>query len=152
MKGAVIYHSKYGNCRRVAEGIAGGLAESGYVVSLLDASSADTLDPGLEFLVAGSPTRAGKATGAIRKFIKRGVGKDWVGKPYAAFGTGIRGKGKGPDPKGADQIDRLLRERGLLPLADPFKAYVTGMKGPLEEGETDKATQYGRDLAAALRK
>jgi menaquinone-dependent protoporphyrinogen IX oxidase len=150
MKGAVIYHSKWGNCKEVAENIAAGLAESGFVVSLFDVDSSGALESGLEFIVAGAPTRVGKATGAMRKFIKRKVGKECVGKPYAAFGTGIPGKGEGPDPKGADQIDELLRDKGLLPLAPPFKALVTGMKGPLEEGEAERARQHGRDLAAAL--
>ncbi len=150
MKGAVIYHSKWGNCKEVAESIAGGLAESGYVISLFDVTSSGALDSGLEFMVAGSPTRVGKATGAMRKFIKRKMGKEWVGKTYASFGTGMRAKGEGPDPKGADQIDALLRDKGLLPLAPPFKACVTGMKGPLEEGEAERARQFGRDLAAIL--
>ncbi len=150
MKGAVIYHSKWGNCKVVAESIAAGLAESGYVVSLFDVTSSGALESGLEFIVAGSPTRAGKATGTMRKFIKRKVGKEWVGRTYAAFGTGIPAKGKGPDLKGADQINDLLRNKGLLPLAPPFKALVTGMKGPLEEGEAERARQFGRDLAAAL--
>jgi flavodoxin len=150
MKGAVVYHSKYGNCRQVAESVAGGLAESGYVVSLLEESSIEALESDLGFLVAGSPTRVGKATGAMRKFIKHKVGKGWTGKPYAAFGTGMQGKGDKTDPKGADQIASLLREKGLLPLAPPFKALVTGMKGPLAEGELERAAQYGRDLACAL--
>ena len=150
MKGAVVYHSKYGNCKQVAESIAGGLAESGYVVSLLEVSSVEALDSGLDFLAAGSPTRVGKATGAMRKFIKQKVGKGWTGKPYAAFGTGMKDKGEKTQPKGADQIASLLREKGLLPLAPPFNAHVTGMKGPLDEGELERAAQYGRDLAAAL--
>ncbi len=122
------------------------------MVTLVNAASAEGLDPGLAFLVAGSPTRAGKASGPIRKFIKRRVGKDWVGKPYAAFGTGMKDRGSEPQPKGADQVDKLLRDKGLLPLAGPFKAVMQGKKGPLEEGELDRATQFGRDLAASLRK
>ena len=99
-EGAVIYHSKWGNCKEVAENIAAGLAESGFVVSIFDVDSSGALESGLEFMVAGSPTRVGKATGAMRKFIKRKVGKEWVGKTYAAFGTGMRGKGKGRTPRG----------------------------------------------------
>ncbi len=151
MKGAVVYHSKWGNCKQVAESIAGGLAESGYVVSLLEATTTKKLGSDIGFIVAGSGTRAGKATGPIRKFIKKYVDKDWAGKPFAAFGTGIRGKSDKPDPKGADQIDKMLRERDLLPLAAPLKAYVEGMKGPLAEGELERAKQYGRDIAAALK-
>ena len=151
MKGAVVYHTKWGNCRQVAEAIAGGLAESGIAVTLLDLESGADLESKLSFLVLGSPTRVGKATGPARRFAKRKLGKSWLGKPFAAFGTGIADRGEKEEPKGADDLDRRLSQAGLVRLLPPFKARVTGMKGPLAEGELERAARFGRDLARALR-
>ncbi len=152
LNGAVVYCGRHDSLRKLAEGIAGGLAESGYVVSLMEAESVEHLDPDLVFLVVGSPARAGRAARAPSRLIKRRMGGGWAGKPYAVFATGIRDGGGEPQSKGADQLHRLLRERGLLPLAEPFKACVQAAKGPLEEGEFERAVQFGRDLAAALRR
>ncbi len=151
MKGAVVYHSKWGNCRQVAEAIAGGIAESGIAVTLLDLEAGAELERGLSFLVLGSPTRVGKATGPARRFIKRGLGKVWLGKPFAAFGTGMADRGDRQEPKGADELDRRLSEFGLARLLPPFKAVVTGLKGPLAEGELERAREFGKEVARALR-
>ncbi len=151
MKGAVVYHSKWGNCRQVAEAVAGGIAESGIAVTVLDLGSGAGLESGLSFLVLGSPTRVGKATRPARRFIRRGLGKAWLGKPFAAFGTGMADRGEKEEPKGADELDRRLYEYGLMRLLPPFKARVTGLKGPLAEGELERARQFGRDIARALK-
>jgi flavodoxin len=150
MKATVVYHSKHGNCERIARAITGGLSEAGHDVMLLSVDAADTLDTGVDLLVMGSPTRMGKAMGPIRKFIDRQVTGEWRGKRFAAFGTGLQDRGDKVEPKGADDIYGRLESAWLVPIAPAFKATVAGYKGPLLEGEAERALTYGRDLAAAL--
>lgn len=152
MKGTVVYYSKWGNCGQVAEAACRGLRESGQDASLVEAKAVQGLGDDMEFLVVGSPTRVGKMAGPVRKFIKREVSGDWSGKPFAAFGTMRESfKEKGEKQSGsAEDVNRALTEKGLVPVAGPFQATVGGMKGPLTEGELDRAFEFGKEVGEAL--
>jgi menaquinone-dependent protoporphyrinogen IX oxidase len=150
MKGAVIYHSKWGNCRRVAESVAGGLREAGHEVTLVEIPSKEGLDSSLDFIAAGSPTRIGKMTNPMHRFLKRHIEEEWKGKPFAAFGTGmkdVREKGKN---QSADGIYELLKKKGLKPVAPAFKAAVEDLQGPLADGELENALEFGKQVGASL--
>lgn len=152
MKGAVYYHSRWGNCGEAAEAIAKGLTESGHEVELA-AITPDTTIPGeLDFIVVGGPTRAGKAARAVRRFIKRNIGEDWKGRGFAAFGTGFVSAREKGEPQSAEHIYMLLSYLDLKPLADPFKVGVEGLKGPLAQGELIRCVKFGIDLGESLAK
>jgi hypothetical protein len=55
-------------------------------------------------------------------------------KPVLLVGSAARG------------ISRRLRERGYLPAAKPQSFFVQGTPGPLEEGELERAADWGRTL------
>ncbi len=152
MRGAVVYHSRWGNCHQVAERIAEGLKLAGHQVELLEVHSAKRIDSAIHFLVVGSPTRIGRMTGPIRRFIKREINEEWRGKPFAAFGTGIKVKPRQEekDRKGAEQVHETLSSLGLEPLAPPFIALVEGLRGPLQVGEMDRALEFGRSIGKIL--
>jgi menaquinone-dependent protoporphyrinogen IX oxidase len=150
MNVAVVYHSRWGNCERVAGAIARALSEAGQDVTVLSADPAGDLLSPVDLLVLGSPTRAGKSSGPVKKFIKRNLSAEWSGRPFAAFGTGMRARGDKAEPKSADDIYSRLESAGLKPMAPAFKAWVLGWKGPLAEGEAERAFKFGQDLAAAL--
>lgn len=155
MKGLVVYHTKFGNCRRIAENIARGFEEAGLEVEL---TSSDARKVGSEFdlIAVGSGTRMGRMTGGIRRFIKREVKRDaWSGKPFLAFGTGGKAEGSGTRTdewccRGAVRIYEALEARGLKPVAGAAKFYIQDTKGPLEEGEEERALQLGLDAGKLL--
>lgn len=149
MKGAVVYHSRWGNCRQVAEAIAKGLKEKGQEVAVLDAKEKEYPGEEVDFLVVGSPTRGGTMSSPIKKFIDERVTSAWQGKPFAAFGTGAR-KWLDRDGQSKDAIYQALVDAGLKPLAPAFQGIVEKMKGPLAEGNLDEAYRYGVSLAEAL--
>lgn len=152
MKGAVYYNSRWGNCGEVAEAIAKGLSESDHQVELA-AIGPDTTPPtDLDFIVVGGPTRAGKATRAARRFIKRNISEGWKDRRFAAFGTGFVSAREKGEPQSAEHIYWLLSDLGLKPLAEPFKAGVEGMKGPLAQGELLRAVRFGFELGEGLAK
>ena len=47
----------------------------------------------------------------------------------------------------AKGIARRLRERGYVLAAEPESFFVEGTPGPLEEGELERAAEWGRKLA-----
>ena len=150
MKGIVVYYSRWGNCEQVARAIEKGLKESGQDVSLAEAKSVEGLGGDLEFLVVGSPTRVGKMAGPVRKFIKREISGTWSGKPFAAFGTGMESDKDKGKPQSAADINSQLIEKGLKAVAGPFQAAVGGMKGPLTQGDLDRALEFGKEVGTLL--
>lgn len=149
MKGAVIYSSKYGNTRKVAEEIARGLAEAGQEAEVLEAKKLE-LPADLDFVVVGSPTRMGKMEGSVKKFIKKGIPGGYEGKPFAAFGCGFKADAEKGKKQSAEDIDEALTEKGLSQACAPLKVGVEGMEGPLGEGDLEKAFQFGKDLGSKL--
>jgi flavodoxin len=155
MKGLVVYHTKFGNCRRIAESIARGLEESGVEVELVS-SDARKVRSGFDFVAVGSGTRMGRMTGAIRRFIRREIKKKaWEGNPFLAFGTGVRPEGSGSrfdawSVRGAQRIYEALEARGLKPTGGAAKFFVQGQEGPLEDGEEERAHRLGLDTGSLL--
>ena len=150
MKGAVVYYSRYGNNEKTAKAVARGLEEAGHQVELVNAKESKELGGGYDFLVVGSPTRAGRNSGPVKKFIKKNIGEDWKGKPFAAFGTCMQVTCDKGQPSAARDIHTALSDRGLKPQADPFDNPVSGMKGPLQADGEDRAVQFGKEVGAAL--
>jgi menaquinone-dependent protoporphyrinogen IX oxidase len=155
MKGLVAYHTKFGNCRKIAENIARGFEEAGLEVELTS-SDARKVGSEFDFLAVGSGTRMGRMTGGIRRFIAREIKKNvWSGKPFLAFGTGVKPEGSGSrfddwSVRGAQRIHETLEARGLKPVASAAKFYVEDTKGPLGEGEEERALQLGLDTGKLL--
>lgn len=155
MKGVVVYHSKYGNCERIARSIFRGLQDAGADVTIMDIESVDVPAQDIEFLVLGSPTRGGKASKPVQDLMDS-LGTDKTGKlRFAAFGTGY-GKwiDKGKWTMAAEDIQDVLVQKGFEPLAEPFKGRIKGgppkVKGPLIEGEEEKAYEYGKMIASSI--
>ncbi len=155
MRGLVVYHTKFGNCRKIAENLARGLEEAGLGVTLIDTSTRKVA-PEYDFLAAGAGTRMGRVTGSMKSFIKREIkGEAWAGRRFLAFGTGTRPKSDGSkyddwSVRGAVRIYEALEERGLEPVAGAAKFYVQELKGPLEDGEEERAYALGLETGKGL--
>ncbi len=144
----LLYHTRWGNCRKIAEALAHGLGESGHQVVLREVSKKGEPYGDFEVLVAGSGTRVGRMTRCLRVALKKLPVTE--SKPFMAFGTGIERFRDRGDPQSADEIHAFLSGRGLIPVADPFKAAVAGVKGPLSAGEEEMALVHGVEMGRKL--
>jgi menaquinone-dependent protoporphyrinogen IX oxidase len=157
VKGLVVYHTKFGNCKRIAESIAGGLEEAGLEVEVIP-SETRKVSSEYDFVAVGSGTRMGRMTGAIKRFINREIKREaWEGKPFQAFGTGGKPKEDGSkhddwNCAGAGRIHEALEARGLKPVAAAARFYIQeeGLKGPLREGEEERAYRLGLETGRRL--
>lgn len=150
MKGIVVYQSKWGDCKRIAEAITRGLVETGHEVVLSPVKDVDGPDPAYNFIVVGGPTRAARAYGPIKGFARRKVKKGWAGKPFATFSTGASVHQEKENTQASERLRVILEKNGLKAAAEPFKAGVQDLKGPLAEGEVERAEEFGRKLGASL--
>jgi len=163
MKALVVYESMFGNSRSVAEAIAVGLGE--YVeVQLVPVADAPA-DPGpdVDLIVAGGPTHAFSMSrpSTRQDAVRRGaVGVDtevglreWLGHlpegngaRLVTFDTKIRHAPGGAARRGA----REAAAHGYAAPARWMSFFVRDYAGPLADGESDRAREWGRSLGLLL--
>ena len=149
MKGIVVYDTSHGNTREIAET----LKESGMEVAVLYVKDVKKLSAkDYDFLVLGSPTKFGTMSFAMRFFLNKVKSKEWVNKPFAAFDTENPENIERKEGSAAEKIAAKLVEKQMNQLLPVLKAVVLGMKGPLQEGEIERARAYARELALKLKK
>jgi hypothetical protein len=160
----------YGNTRAIAEAVGVGLS-SAMAVDVLPISAATPVSlRRSDLLVLGGPTHAwGLSRANTRKAAAKGAAKpgsgltmergwdgdglrEWltgmcsVPPTVAAFDTRIKGP-FGLSGSAARAIARRLRQRGFVLSTGPAGFFVT-KQNRLVDGETARAEQWGRDLAA----
>lgn len=166
----VIYESMYGNTEVIAHAIGRGLSECGGADVFEAGAAPISLPADIALIVAGGPThafgmsrpstRADAAKQAQRAVISADVGvREWLERvslgaaqpAVAAFDTHVE------HPKllrhvgsAAAAIERRLSRLGLHVVAPAEHLWVHGSLGPLVDGESDRAQQWGRELAHRL--
>jgi flavodoxin len=152
MKGIVVFDTSYGNTKTIAETISGALKESGVEVDTFYVKDVKKLSAkDYDFLVLGSPTKFGTMSFAIKFFLGKVKTKEWMNKPFAAFGTENPENIENKQGSAAEKIAEKLREKRMNQLVPVLKALVLGWKGPLQEGEIQRAKKYAGELAAKLK-
>lgn len=147
MKSIVIYDSAYGNTREVAEAISGGLKETGievdtfYVKDIKKLKAAD-----YDLMVLGSPTKWGTMSFTTRRFIGGLKNKEWANKPFAAFDTQNPENIDQGETCASEKIAEKLGERQMTQVVPVLKSIVIGWKGPMQEGEIERAREYAREI------
>lgn len=167
----VVYESMFDNTARVADAIAQGLELGGMRVTVVDVAAAPPVDGvDVDLLVVGAPTHAfslsrqSSREDAVRQGAKAerarvGV-REWLaaGRPSArsttrlaaVFDTRVR---KVRHLKAAaSRARRVLGQLGFTLVERPTGFLVDDLKGPLLDGETDRAVSWGLELARACRR
>ena len=150
-KAIVVYESKYGNTKLVAETIIEGMRGVSGIETILGEVKEVDLNQLSDFdaIVVGSPNHMGGATRSIRKFIDK-VGKlNLEGKLAAVFDTYLGGDFE----KAVKKMEKQIGEKAPgLKLATPgLSIRVDGMKGPITEGELPKGKEFGAKIATQLK-
>ncbi len=150
------YHaSKYGNGAMVAEEFRNQMAAKGVTVNVHHVRDARPKEmPGADLYLLSSPGRFGKPIGDMKKFLKQ-VNLP-SGSRYAVLVTEMRPKAVANSPTPADDgtgacqqvipfINQALQKKGLVKVAEG-KVFVTGLKGPLEDGWPAKVAAYAAGI------
>jgi menaquinone-dependent protoporphyrinogen IX oxidase len=153
MKGIVVFDTSYGNTRKIAETIAETLKEAGVEADIFSVKNVKKISArDYSFLVLGSPTKFGTMSLAIRFFLGKVKAEEWMNKPFAAFDTENPENIDKKEGSAAEKIAERLVDKKMNQLLPVLKAVVLGWKGPLQEGEVERAKEYGRRLATELKK
>lgn len=168
MKALVVYESMFGNTQKVAQAIAEGLMTRMQVDVQEVGMASDRIGDQVTLLVVGAPTHAlGLSRESTRRqavdqahgsLVSKGRGvREWIAelkKPndqpaVASFDTRMAM----PSwlkiaPTAGPSIEKRLRKLGLR-VATPSESFVVGdTTGPLENGELERAREWGRSLAS----
>lgn len=140
----LVYDTKYGNTKTVAEAIAHGIEGEGIEVDLKSVGETQPADAAkYELMVLGSPTQMGSTKKDMKKFLKSFKGIDLSGKKFAAFDTRLKKAKKGA----VNKIEAIMTKYGAVKVTDGLVVEVSGMKGPLVEGSEEKANAFGAKVA-----
>lgn len=145
MKALVLYESTWGNTEKIAQAIAAGLAGGTRALPLKSAGAGE-LDR-IDLLVVGSPVINGRPSPSMQAYL-RSVKPETAAKlKVAAFDTRLKSRFATMLGNAASRITENLNKLGSKAVAKPQGFIVKGQKGPLADGEIDRATRWGNDLA-----
>ncbi len=157
MKILVLYYSKGGNTRKLAEAIAEGVQEVEAAQAVLKNTTEVTKDDFLECsgLIAGSPVYFGVMAAELKKIFDDfvGVRKRMEGKVGAAFATS-------GDPSGGKEttimsIIQAMLIYGMVIVGDPMSAtghYGVSCVGAPDERTKENARKLGHRVAELAKK
>ena len=149
VKVIVIYESKYGNTKQVAEKIAEGIREAeGVEVALREIKDVDEIF-NYDVVLIGSPNHFGGPTSGVKKFIDKFGKLSLKGNSFAVFDTYIRGDSEKAVKKMEKRINEKIPESKLLTAGLSIK--VQGIKGPVPEEELSRCMEFGNKVATKLR-
>ncbi len=146
----VVYDTKYGNTKLVAEKIVEGMRE----VDGIETAIADVTEVNFEEVASsdavliGSPNHVGRAARGIDAFIDK-LGKlDLKTKWVAVFDTHMT-----QDMRAHAKMEKRIGEKvpGLKLITPGLSIKVDGMEGPIAEGELPKCIDFGEKIATQLK-
>jgi len=148
----VVYESKFGNTKLVAETIIEGMNEVEGIEAVLRELKEVDLNKVIDYdvILVGSPNHYGGPTRSVKEFIDK-LGKlPLKGKLFAVFDTYL---GKGFFEKAVKRMEKRINEKvpGLKQIAPGLSTRVQGMKGHLVEGELPKCKEFGNKIATQIK-
>jgi flavodoxin I len=146
MKALILYDSVYGNTERITRAIAEAVAPSGEV-KVLRAGEANASElASIDLLIVGSPTHGGRPTPAIQDLLNKVTQPSLNGINVAAFDTRSQAKLARVFGNAAGRIARYLTKKGGVLVVSPEGFFVAGTKGPLKEGELERAAAWAKGI------
>ncbi len=148
MKILIIYDSVYGNTEKIAKAIGAAVAGE---VKVLRISEAGSIELNLfDALFIGSPTQGGKPTQPVQDFLGRLSESVVKGVKVAAFDTRLSTKWVGIFGYAAGKIGESLKRKDANLLAPPEAFFVKGTKGPLADGELERAAGWAKTIMRCI--
>ncbi len=149
MRALIVYDSLHGNTAKVAQAIGDALTGE---VSVRHVDGVGAAEVGaVDLLIVGSPTHGGWFTEAIKDWLDQIPATALQGTRAAVFDT------RTPPTRlsrifgfAAPRIANSLEKKGVTLLVPPAGFLVKGIKGPLDEGELERAAGWAQEIVASM--
>jgi flavodoxin len=140
MKALVVYDSLHGNTETIAKAIGEAI---GGDVEVRRAGEVDSSEVGaVDLLIVGAPTHGGRASEPAQDFLNKIPSDALQGVDVAAFDTRMTTVLVRIFGYAAPKIAGKLQKLGGTLVGKPEGFFVTGGKGPLKEGEVERAAGW----------
>ena len=153
MKVFIIYDSKYGNTKIVAENILEGLKQVGEIeVAIGYAKEVDIQKVVCyDTLILGAPNHMASPARTMKKFVDKLAELDLKAQNVAVFGT-YSGRVRTAD-KAVKKLEKIMEKKlpNLKLFLPSLSIRVKGVTGPVAEGELPKCIEFGRRIANQLK-
>ena len=149
MKTVIIYDSMYGNTEKLAKAIAGAFPNG--EVEIIRAGESNYVPEDTGLFIIGSPTQGGRPTKPVQDFMDKMSLTSNVNLKVAAFDTRLANKLVVIFGYAADKIANNFKKNGITLIIPPEGFIVKGAKGPLKEGELERAAGWGKELADKMK-
>ncbi len=159
MKTLIVYDSFFGNTEKIAQAIGNSLGSKENVETLRVSEVKPEQLIGLELLIVGSPTRVFKPTKAIMGFLNKIPLNVLKGVKVAAFDTRISTVDVNSRflnilvklfGYAAKTIAYKLEKKGGSLIIPPEGFFVKDSKGPLKDGELERAADWTKTIMKTL--
>lgn len=152
MNALVVYYSKFGNTKQVAEAIAEAWQSAGSIrVMSADQLSAPDMD-NVDLLVAGTPTHVANLPKELRPILEALPKRVLKGMRVAAFDTSYKMNWFVSLFTAAKPLGRKLRQLGGKQIVPPESFFVVEKQGPLYEGEIERSKTWAETILARYRR
>lgn len=143
MKALIVYDSAYGNTEKIANSIGASIDGD---VRVMHASKVNPSEmESVELLVVGAPTYGGRPTPPVKEFIDKLAKDSLKGINIATFDTRLPNRWVKIFGFAAGKIAKSLKEKGGNLLASEGFFVISG-KGPLKEGEIERAADWTKRI------
>jgi flavodoxin I len=148
MKILVVYDSASGNTEQIARAM-GKALETRHSVNVLRTGAVSPQQlQAVNLLIAGSPTYGGRPTPEMLKFLNNIPEGSLKQMDVAAFDTRLTTALVKLFGYAAGKIAGQLKDKGGNQVAAPEGFFVKGGKGPLKEGELERAAEWAAGIVA----
>lgn len=144
MKALIVYDSAYGNTEKIAKSIGGAITGNVKVLRVGEVNPSG-LEP-VDFLIVGSPTYGGRPTPATLDFLNNIPESAVKDVSVAAFDTRVSAKWVKIFGYTSGKIAGSLKAKGGTLIMSPEGFFVKGAKGPLKEGELERAASWVKEI------
>jgi len=147
LKSVVVYASRSGNTRRVAEEITRAVSELGEV-EMYEVTDAPNRLPDADLLIVGGPTEGRSETPPMVEFLERVDRASVADRAAVAFDTRLAWP-RILSGSAAEGIANRLRKAGARIVVAP-ESFIVDTKPELKPGELERAGSWASDIAGRL--
>lgn len=144
MKVLVVYDSVYGNTEKIAQAMGEGIGKDAKVVKAEDTEPVDL--ESVELLIVGAPTYGGRPTPKMKEFLDKIKSVSLNDVKVGTFDTRLPATWVKIFGFAAGKIEKQLKSQGGKSVIKPEGFFVSGTKGPLIDGECERAAKWVREV------
>ena len=144
MKALIVYDSAYGNTKKIAKSMGSAITGDVKVLSTGEVNPSEL--ESIDLLIVGSPTYGGRPTPPMRDFLNKVSEPAIKGINVAAFDTRFSTILVRIFGYAAGKIAGSLETKGGILTSSPEGFFVKGTKGPLKEGELERAASWAKEI------